>query len=78
MNNELVQGNYNSNDISTNNGTTEDTLDAAFHSALGVTRGNNLAGSNRADFYETPSSGKSDSEEELDALNEKKDMEDGF
>ncbi len=54
------------NDVATNSGTTIDTLDAAFHNALGISKGNELTGSNRADYYESNAYGKSDAEEELD------------
>jgi hypothetical protein len=57
------------NDLATNAGTTTDTLDAVFHNALRVETGNNLSGSNRADFYEAGLTGKSDAEEELDEMN---------
>lgn len=69
---QLNQNNY--HDAATNQGTTEDTLDAAFQSALGITRGNNLQGSNRADFYEAPQSGKSGVQEEPDEINNQKEQ----
>lgn len=56
------------NDVATNTGTTIDTLDAAFHNALGISKGNELTGSNRADYYESNAYGKSDAEEELDSF----------
>ncbi len=57
--------------LATNSGSTTGTLDGAFRNALHVVKENNLTGSNRASFYEAASTGKSDAEEELDALNKK-------
>jgi len=59
-----------SNDeVATNDGAIIETLDTAFHHKPGVAEGENISGSDRADYYEAHSQGKSDSEEELDALN---------
>ncbi|HUP12350.1 MAG TPA: hypothetical protein VM187_09070 [Niastella sp.] len=59
-----------SNDeIATNDGAIIETLDTAFHNKPGVAEGSNISGSNRADYYESRSYGKTDAEEELDALN---------
>lgn len=63
---ELTKITPETNDVATNTGTTIDTLDAAFHNALGISKGNELTGSNRADYYESNAYGKSDAEEELD------------
>jgi hypothetical protein len=55
----------NSNDLATNDGTVVETLDTAFHHKPGVAEGENLSGSNRADYYEERSFGQSDAEEEV-------------
>lgn len=55
-------------EIATNDGSIVETLDTAFHNKPGVAEGENLSGSDRADYYEARSQGKSDVEEELDAL----------
>lgn len=56
------------NDLATNDGAILETLDTAFHQKPGVAEGENLSGSDRADYYEARSQGKSDAEEETDAL----------
>lgn len=59
-----------SNDeMATNDGAVIETLDTDFHGKSGVTAGENPSGSNRADYYESRSYGKTDAEEELDSLN---------
>lgn len=55
-------------EVAMNDGAVIETLDTAFHHKPGVAEGENLSGSNRADYYESHSYGKTDSEEELDAL----------
>ena len=55
-------------EIATNDGSVIETLDTDFHGKPGVSKGENLSGSDRADYYESRSQGKSDAEEELDAL----------
>lgn len=55
-------------EITTNDGSVIETLDTAFHGQPGWSEGENLSGSNRADYYEARSYGKSDSEEELDEI----------
>jgi hypothetical protein len=55
-------------EITTNDGTVVETLDTAFHAKPGVAEGENLSGSDRADYYEARSYGKSDVEEEVDHL----------
>ena len=55
-------------EITTNDGAVVETLDTAFHNKPGVAEGENLSGSDRADYYEARSYGKSDVEEELDSL----------
>jgi hypothetical protein len=58
-------------EIATNDGSVIETLDTAFHGSPGWSEGENLSGSNRADYYEARSNGKSDAEEELDELRER-------
>ncbi|MEI6945971.1 hypothetical protein V9K67_02140 [Paraflavisolibacter sp. H34] len=59
------------NDVATDTGSTIDSLDSAFHNALDINKSHAASGSNRAEFYESKSYGKSDSEEEVDALYKK-------
>ncbi|MDQ3844560.1 MAG: hypothetical protein M3342_11185 [Bacteroidota bacterium] len=54
-------------EIATNDGSVTETLDTAFHGTPGWSEGENLSGSNRADYYESRSYGKTDVEEELEA-----------
>lgn len=56
------------NDVATNDGSVVETLDTAFHNKPGWSEGENLSGSDRADYYEARSDGKSDAEEELDVI----------
>jgi hypothetical protein len=58
-------------EVATNDGTVVETLDTAFHNKPGLAEGENLSGSDRADYYEARSQGKTDAEEELDALNDR-------
>ena len=58
-------------EIATDDGAVIETLDTAFHNKPGVAEGLNLSGSDRADYYEARSYGKTDSEEELDTLQDK-------
>ena len=55
-------------EIATNDGSVIETLDTAFHGTQGWSEGENISGSNRADYYEARSNGKSDAEEELDEI----------
>lgn len=55
-------------EIATNDGSVIETLDTAFHGTPGWSEGENISGSNRADYYEARSNGKSDSEEEVDEV----------
>ena len=57
-------------EIAANDGSVTETLDTAFHGKPGWAEGENPSGSNRADYYESRSQGKTDSEEELDARKE--------
>ena len=58
-------------EIATNDGSVIETLDTAFHGIPGWSEGENVSGSNRADYYEARSNGKSDAEEELDVIRER-------
>ena len=58
------------NEITTNDGAVVETLDTVFHDKPGWVEGENISGSNRADYYERRSYGKTDVEEELDARKE--------
>ncbi len=58
-------------EIATNDGSVIETLDTAFHGTPGWSEGENISGSNRADYYEARSYGKSDAEEELDVIRER-------
>lgn len=62
---------FNSNDVANNDGSTFETLDTAFHEKPGYHEGPTVAGSNRADYYESRENGKSDVEEELEVLKRK-------
>lgn len=64
-------------EITNNDGSLIETLDTAFHGKPGWSEGENPSGSNRADYYEGRSGGKSDSEEELDELRRQKSGEQG-
>lgn len=55
-------------EVANNDGSIIETLDTAFHGEPGMIKDHSLAGSNRADYYESRSGGQSDSEEELNAL----------
>lgn len=57
-------------EMATNDGAVVETLDTALHNKPGVTEGENPSGSDRADYYEARSQGKTDAEEELDLLND--------
>ena len=55
-------------EVANNDGSIIETLDTAFHGRPGMIKEHSPAGSNRADYYESRSDGKTDSEEELDAM----------
>ncbi len=59
-------------EITNNDGSVVETLDTAFHNKPGMIKSHSVAGSNRADYYEAQSQGKSDSEEEMEYLRKKK------
>ena len=72
----LTAGNYTA-EIATNDGSVVETLDTAFHGKPGWSEGENPSGSNRADYYEARSTGKSDTEEEVEALKKEGNQKDG-
>ncbi|HEX2533916.1 MAG TPA: hypothetical protein VHK69_09285 [Chitinophagaceae bacterium] len=53
-------------EVTENDGSVAETLDTAFHGKPGWSEGTEPSGSDRADYYEARSSGKSDVEEELE------------
>ncbi|WP_018612161.1 hypothetical protein [Segetibacter koreensis] len=55
-------------EVTNNDGSIVETLDTAFHNEPGVIKDHSIAGSNRADYYEAQSQGKSDAEEEMDFI----------
>lgn len=55
-------------EIANNDGSVKETLDTAFHNVPGYNNDHSLAGSNRADFYEKRSQGKSDTDEEQEYM----------
>lgn len=59
------------NDVANNDGSTLETLDTALHDKPGYSEGETVSGSNRADYYEKRSYGKTDVEEELDEINKR-------
>lgn len=58
-------------EIATNDGSVIETLDTALHGKPGWSEGENPSGSNRADYYEARSTGRSDAEEEMDEIKRK-------
>lgn len=62
----------NNHELANDDGSIVETLDTAFHGEPGMIDGHSIAGSNRADYYEARSQGKSDSEEELEVLRKQK------
>jgi hypothetical protein len=68
---EQLSGGNQIPEITTNDGSVIETLDTALHGTPGWSDGENLSGSNRADYYEARSYGKSDSEEEQDEMRER-------
>ena len=65
---DLLTAGHDTPEITTNDGSVIETLDTAFHGTPGWSDGENISGSNRADYYEARSNGKSDSEEEVDEI----------
>jgi len=78
-NNEPFTAGNQTPEIANNDGSIIETLDTVFHGSPGWSDGENISGSNRADYYEARSNGKSDVEEELDVIRERnrKDLEKG-
>ena len=64
---ELSHAKHEGNDTANNDGSVMETLDTAFHDKPGYAEDLSMAGSNRADYCEERSYGKTDDEEELDA-----------
>ncbi len=67
---EVKPGEDNS-EITNNDGSVLETLDTVFHGQPGYIQDHSAAGSNRADYYEARSEGKSDVEEESNYLKKK-------
>lgn len=59
-------------ELANNDGSIVETLDTAFHDKPGMINTHSIAGSNRAEYYEARSDGKSDSEEELEYIKQQK------
>ena len=74
-NEQVLSAEQNDEEITNNDGSVKETLDTAFHSEPGYIKDHSLAGSNRADYYEARSQGKSDVDEELDYLRNQKNEE---
>jgi hypothetical protein len=62
----------NENELTNNDGSIIETLDTAFHGKPGYIKDHSDAASNRAEYYEARSDGKSDAQDELDYLKNKK------
>jgi hypothetical protein len=67
-NEQVLSAEQADDEITNNDGSVKETLDTAFHDEPGYISEHSLAGSNRADYYEARSQGKSDVDEELDYL----------
>src|SRR3954469_3553949 len=63
-NDQVLSAEHSDDEITNNDGSVKETLDTDFHNKPGYISEHSLAGSNRADFYEKRSQGKSDVEEE--------------
>jgi len=61
-------------ELTNNDGSITETLDTAFHGEPGYIKDHSPAGSNRAEYYEARSEGRSDVEEELDFLKNKTEL----
>jgi len=66
--NQMLPAEQTGEEVTNNDGSISETLDTAFHNQPGAIKNHSIAGSNRADYYEAESQGKSDAEEELDFL----------
>jgi len=63
-NDQILSAEHTEDEITNNDGSVIETLDTDFHNKPGYIHNHSLAGSNRADYYEKRSQGKSDTEEE--------------
>ena len=66
--NQILSAEHTDNEITNNDGSVIETLDTDFHNQPGYITNHSLAGSNRADYYEKRSQGKSDTEEEQEYM----------
>ena len=67
-NEQILSAEQSDNEITNNDGSVKETLDTVFHDTPGYIGDHSLSGSNRADFYEKRSQGKSDTEEEQEYM----------
>lgn len=67
-NKQILSAENDNEEITNNDGSVKETLDTAFHDTPGYISNHSLAGSNRAEYYEKRSQGKSDTEEEQDYM----------
>ena len=67
-NEQILSAEQSDNEITNNDGSVKETLDTAFHNIPGYISDHSLSGSNRADFYEKRSQGKTDTEEEQEYM----------
>jgi hypothetical protein len=65
---QILSAEHTDDEITNNDGSVIETLDTDFHDEPGFIAGHSLAGSNRADYYEKRSQGKSDAEEEQEYM----------
>ena len=67
-NEQILSAEQSDNEITNNDGSVKETLDTAFHNIPGYISDHSLSGSNRADYYEKRSQGKTDTEEEQEYM----------
>src|SRR4051794_35575999 len=67
-NDQVLSAENSDEEIANNDGSVKETLDTDFHNKPGYISEHSLAGSNRADFYEKRSQGRSDTEEEQEYM----------
>jgi hypothetical protein len=67
-NDQILSAEQSDNEVTNNDGSVKETLDTAFHNTPGYISDHSLSGSNRADYYEKRSQGKSDIEEEQEYI----------
>ncbi len=65
---QILSAEQSDSEITNNDGSIKETLDTAFHDIPGYMSEHSLSGSNRADYYEKRSQGKSDTEEEQEYM----------